>query len=304
MTSKAPSGRSTSGGAVPPTSRRSARQQRLANREANRALTRAGSHGSGGDNGQLMKYTLAAVVIAAVVIGGFIWWTGQGKAKVVLHPPVAPAAKLLTPASIPQNGRTLGNADAKHTLDLYEDFQCTVCSNFTRDSEPQMLIDYVETGQFKIVFHDYIVIDSAKPGSTESLDAAGAAMCANDQGQFWMYHDWLYANQYGENSGAYTKDRLKDIAKAAGIKDLNKFNSCVDGGNHDADVKGETIPSGVTGTPTLIMDGKQLSLNATDYATVSGVLNTALGISPSPSVSASPSASPTVSPSPSPSTKP
>jgi protein-disulfide isomerase len=302
MTSKAPSGRPSSGGSVPPTTRRSARQQRLASREANRSLARAGTRGSGGSGGQLMKYTLAALVVAGLVIAGaFLLTAYQTKNTQTLHDPNPPAARVITPASIPANGRTLGNANAPHTLDLYEDFQCPICSDFTRDSEPQMLIDYVKTGQVKIVYHDYLVIDGKTPGSTESLDAANAALCANDQGQFWLMHDWLFANQYGENSSAYTKDRLKAIGKAAGIKDLNKFNSCVDGGNHNDEIKTATIPSGVTGTPTLIMDGKVLSLNATDYATVSALLNTALGISPSPSVSASPSASPTASPSAAPS---
>jgi len=59
------------GKGAPPTSRRSARQQRLANREANRALTRAGTSGSsGGGFGGIMLWTAIAIVIGAVVIGG------------------------------------------------------------------------------------------------------------------------------------------------------------------------------------------------------------------------------------------
>ena len=118
---------------------------------------------------------------------------------------------------------------------------------------------------------------------------------------FWPYHDWLYANQYSEGSGAFTKDRLKTIGKDAKIPNLTTFNSCVDNGTHDPDVQSEqtgapaplnTQPS----TPTLILDGTPTTNY--DYATVSAALDAKLGITPSPSVSAATSVSPSVSPTP------
>lgn len=308
MTSKAPGERSTAGSAQPPTTRRSARQQRLRSREANRALTKAGTRGSGGSGGSgspLMLFTLAAVVVAAVVIGGAYLLTSQGnKAKGPLPAPNAPVGSAIIPSSIPTNGTTLGAANAK-TIDVYEDFQCPVCRDFTADTEPQIVANYVAGGRAKIVWHDFIIIDK-KPGSTgtESLDAANAARCGGDQGQFWLMHDWLYANQYGEGTGAFTKDRLKAIGKAAGITDLNKFNSCVDSGTHNDEINAETIPPGVNGTPTIIIDGTITSDYS--YAVVSAALDKALGVTPSPSVGPSSSAGTSGSPAPStsPSVKP
>jgi protein-disulfide isomerase len=286
MTSKAPGERSTAGSAQPPTTRRSARQQRLRSREANRALNRAGTRGSGGSGSPLMLYTIVAIVAAVVVIAGALLLT-QPKAKGSLPAPNAPVGSAITPNSIPTNGTTLGATG--HTIDVYEDFQCPVCRDFTADTEPQIVANYVAGGRAKIVWHDYIVIDKA-PGNTgtESLDAANAARCAGDQGQFWLMHDWLYANQHSENTGAFTKDRLKAMGKAAGITDLNKFNSCVDSGTHNDEINAETIPSGVTGTPTIIVDGTITSDYS--YAVVSAALDKALGVTPSPSVS--PSVSP------------
>jgi protein-disulfide isomerase len=244
-----------------------------------------------------MMYTIIAVAIAAVVIAGAFIVTNQSKAKVPLTDPNAPVGSALTPASIPVNGFTLGDANAKHTIDLYEDFQCPICRDFTIDTEPQLVSSYVATGKAKIVWHDFLVIDS-KVGGTESLDAANAARCAADQGKFWPYHDWLYTNQYAEGSGAFTKDRLKTIGKLAGVADLNKFNSCVDSGTHNAEINAETHPTDATGTPAIYVDGVLTA--SFDYATVSAALDKALGISPSPSVGASSSASssPSVSPTP------
>jgi protein-disulfide isomerase len=300
MTSNRPSGRPSSGGGVPPTSRRSARQQRLAQREANRSLARASTHGSGGSNGPLMMYTIIAVAVAVVVIAGAFILTNQSKAKVPLTAPNAPVGSALTPASIAANGFTLGDANAKHTIDIYEDFQCPYCRDFTIDTEPQVIANYVATGKAKLVWHDLVIIDS-KTGGTESLDAANAARCAEDQGKFWPYHDWLYTNQYSEGSGTFSKDRLKTIGKQVGIADLNKFNSCVDGGTHNSDVSAASsasLAAGYSSTPTIVVDGTATA--SFDYATVSAALDKVLGVTPSPSVGASSSAStgPTVSPTP------
>jgi protein-disulfide isomerase len=188
-----------------------------------------------------------------------------------LPAPVAPGARVLTPEYAVTSGRTIGSPSARHTLDIWVDFQCPACGEFNRDVEPQIMDNYVSTGKARVVFHDYIIIDQVR-GGTESLDAANAAMCASDQGQFWKYHDWLFANQYGEGSGAFSKTRLKAIARSAAIVDLNSFNSCVDGGDHNAEVNAEKLPTGAIGTPTLVVDGGT-PLASFDYPTVSAALS-------------------------------
>ena len=306
MTSNRPSGRPSSGNGVPPTSRRSARQQRLANREANRSLSRASTRGTSGSNRSFVPYTGAALLIAVVVIVAAFVLTQQkapATPQVTLNQPIPSVA---TPSGIPSDQRVLGNANAPHTMDMWEDFQCTACEAFTIDVEPQVVTNYVATGKLKLVYHDFMTIDAKKAGSTESRDAANAALCANDQGQFWPYHDWLFANQYSENSGAFTKDRLKQMAQSAGIKDLTKFNTCVDNGTHNADVQAEQtqVQSSWQGTPTLIVDGgTPITFDGT-YSSVSSVIDAALGVnaSPSPGSSGSPAAS--SSPAPSTSTSP
>ena len=37
----------------------------------------------------------------------------------------------------------------------------------------------------------------------ESIRAAEAAACADEQDWFWPFHDTLFANQRGENQGAF-----------------------------------------------------------------------------------------------------
>jgi protein-disulfide isomerase len=138
--------------------------------------------------------------------------------------------------------------------------------------------------------HDFIVIDS-NTGGQESADAANAARCAADQGKFWAYQDWLWANQDAEGSGVFSQDRLIQIGRLAGL-DMTSFQSCVQGGAHLADVRTESASAqsaSIVATPAILVQGQVVP--AYDYATVAaaidGVLPTA---SPSPPESAVPSA--------------
>jgi protein-disulfide isomerase len=273
---------------VPPTSRRSARQQRLASREANRQLARAGTRGSGagGDLGGLLLWTAVALVIGAVVIGGAWVITQKPAAGSSLASPIPP--RVLTPTDIPANGETLGQADAPVTLDVYSDFQCPGCQAFALEIAPKLVEQYVRPGKARIAWHDYTLVDLLVGHGTESRDAANAAMCASDQGKFWRYHDWLYANQFGEGVGSFTLDRLKYIGSQMGLN-TDQFNRCVDDGQHDKEIEAaqEAIPSEVQqrGTPSIMVNGTLINSYALDVlqAAIDGALNP----SPSPSPSAS-----------------
>jgi protein-disulfide isomerase len=311
MTSNRPAGRPSSGSSAPPTSRRSARQQRLANREANRAITRASTRGSeGGGMNSLILWSVVAVVVAVVVVGGLLL-VSQSKSN-SSGAPTAPG--VVTPTTITSNDRTLGNANAPVTLDLYGDFRCSFCLDFTVDGTEKSVVDnYVATGKAKLVWHDFLTVD--KDGSNASRDAANAAWCAADQGKFWTMHDWLYANQGPtEEASAFTKSRLSDIGKGAGL-DMTKFQPCLDGGTHNDAIASEqtSIPKDAGGTPSLFVNGKLVVPPAGKtlaYDSVKPAIDAALASpgasgSVAPSASAAPSAAPsaTAVPSVSPSAK-
>ncbi|HEX7496196.1 MAG TPA: thioredoxin domain-containing protein, partial [Candidatus Limnocylindrales bacterium] len=309
-----PTGRQKAPGKnAPPTSRRSARQQRLANREANRALAKASTHGSsGGSHLLLIGSTVAIVAVMAIIAG--VWFVTRPAP--FSEAPIPPG--LVTPSGIPSNSTTLGQANAPVTIDLWGDFRCTFCFNFTAVQEPQLVQNYVSTGKAKLVWHDFTVVDNLQSGVTESRDAANAALCAADQGKFWTMHDWLYANQSTDESpGAFTQDRLLTIGKDAGL-DTTKYNPCVQQGNHLSAIQAEQTskPAGIQGTPSILVNGKQIqgpadaSGNATvpDYPTIAAAIDAVLNPSASPaasgSVSPSASASASTVPSTAPSTAP
>ena len=169
---------------------------------------------------------------------------------------IAPGSPL--PDGVARDGRTLGASTAKVTLDVWEDFQCPACANFTNQIEPVLVDRYVVPGQLKITFHDFAFLGQ------ESQDAASAARCAGEQGKFWDFHDYLFANQNGENRGWFTRDRFVSIASRIGL-DMPAFEACYDGGSQRPAVTTETqagSTAGVASTPTLILDGRTLALSS------------------------------------------
>jgi protein-disulfide isomerase len=168
----------------------------------------------------------------------------------------APGSPL--PDTVTRDGRTLGASTAKVALDVWEDFQCPACGSFSTQIEPVLVDRYVVPGQLKITYHDYAFIGQ------ESQDASSAARCAGQQGKFWEFHDYLFANQNGENRGWFTRDRFLAIADKIGL-DEAAFQACYDGGSQRQAVTAETqsgTAAGVASTPTLILDGRTLSLSS------------------------------------------
>jgi protein-disulfide isomerase len=116
--------------------------------------------------------------------------------------------------------------------------------------EPTLLKDYVDTGKMTVVYKH-----SAFLGQ-ESIWAAQAAECAADQGQFWAYHDLLFAKQAGENQNAFTKDKLLGFAQELKL-DMVKFEPCLKNDQTLARVQADTKEgqaAGVQGTPSFFIN--------------------------------------------------
>jgi len=97
--------------------------------------------------------------------------------------------------------------------------------------------------------------------SQASKLAAEAALCAGDQGQFWPYHDMLFANQGPLfEEGADSRRGFKQIAATLGL-DTKAFNRCLSRREHRQAVQqllDEGRAQGVNSTPTVIVNGVNL----------------------------------------------
>jgi len=215
---------------------------------------------------QVMQQRLTVIVI--IVVGALLI------AGILIYPSLTPVGALNVPTTVayPQvkdNG--MGNPNAPVKLVIYADFQCPACRDWTKDYEPGFIAKYVATNKVYFVYTPFSFIDENSPG-TESKDAAAAAFCAMDQGNFWQYHDILYANQTSENSGEFTTKRLAAFAEKLGLN-MSQFNACFDGGKYKSLVlqdKAEGTAFGVDSTPSFAVNGKlvvlQSSYNELDTA--------------------------------------
>jgi protein-disulfide isomerase len=168
-----------------------------------------------------------------------------------LAAPTATAVPVVLEARTPSGEYFLGSADAPVTFEMFGDFQCPACGEFARSIEPPFRQQYVDTGKVRFVWHDFPWIGD------ESFDAAQAARCAGKQGHFWQYHDFLYANQRGENAGQFLPANLEAFAASLGL-DRAPFNACYENAQdlpaiNDALRFG--ISHGVDVTPTFLVNG-------------------------------------------------
>jgi protein-disulfide isomerase len=114
---------------------------------------------------------------------------------------------------IPQEGNVLGDPDAPVTIEQYVDLQCPFCKQFSEDGLPQVVDEYVKTGQAKLVLHTLTFIGA------DSERGARVAWAAADQNKMFQFVENFYANQGDENSGYADEAFLKRIAE--GVEGLD-----------------------------------------------------------------------------------
>lgn len=180
-------------------------------------------------------------------------------------------SEVVTPSHLEHVGRTLGSPTAPVTLEAWEDFQCHFCKQANSTILSRIIDQYVSTGQVKIVYRHYAFL------GRESVRAAEASECAAEQGQFWAYHDVLFANQSSQGSGVFSDARLKRYAAEIGL-DEEAFNACFDSGRNASAIEferreGESL--GVDSTPTFFINGRRIT-GAQPYALFESAIQAAL----------------------------
>ncbi len=213
----------------------------------------------------------AAILIAAVLISSSLIYT-RGTSNTGGTVAKKPPAKVTIDLA---GAMILGDPNAPVTVVEYADFQCPFCKRYFQQNNGPLTSEYINTGKVKFVWKDYAFLGQ------ESIWAAEAARCANDQGKFWAYHDYLYNHQGQENSGAFSKVNLKKFAVAIGLN-AKEFNSCLDTDKYASAVQQETQAGsaiGVTGTPAtfingqLIVDAQGDSVGAAPFSLFKGLID-------------------------------
>ena len=193
--------------------------------------------------GSLIKFGILAVVL---VVGGIVALQVFNKGEVV-EPPVG-------------EGRILGDPNAPVTIVEYADFQCPVCKRAATDLVPKIEEEYVASGIVKIEYRYFPFLGQ------ESWDAAQAAAAAEEQGKFWEYYAALYNAQGRENGGAFSYDRLLQLAGEVGL-DVAQFDETLASNVNLEPIQAEADAArerGVSSTPTFFVGDTKI-VGAQEY---------------------------------------
>ncbi|TQJ58303.1 protein-disulfide isomerase [Arthrobacter sp. SLBN-83] len=163
--------------------------------------------------------------------------------------PKTPPAEVVAPGAEAEAGKPV-------KVVLYVDFICPVCKNFETQYNDQ-LTSLRNDGKITVEYRPLGFLDSRSTTNYSSRAANAAACVANTAPEKYAdYFNALYAQQPAEGSAGLSDNDLKKMASDMGVD----INSCVDDKTYRPFVKFTTKEAsaiGVTGTPTVFVDGKQ-----------------------------------------------
>ena len=210
----------------------------------------------------IKKYIVAGIGIAVVIVIAisFTSYLGQFE-QVQKQDDIDSSAMVTVQAPI------LGSESASVTIIEIGDYQCEMCKRWFDHSRSQIIDNYINTGKVNMVFLDMPILGN------DSLIAAEATYCANDQGKYWDYHVTLFEHQEEMNSGWANNERLKSFAFSMGL-DMKEFSQCLDSKHYYSQVKLNAEKSktmGANSTPSFLIvntSGEQKSIRGAQPYTV------------------------------------
>lgn len=157
-------------------------------------------------------------------------------------------------------GTFIGEADAPLLIEMFEDFGCPHCLDFTADIEPLLLEKYVEPGDVRLQYRFF-------PLRQLTANAAIAAQCAAEQDAFWPFHKRLFMAQAHANEGtgpalteAFDTPALRGLAEELRLG-MDAFDTCTMGEEVidviTSDLRTATELN-LPGTPSFIINGEVL----------------------------------------------
>jgi len=129
-------------------------------------------------------------------------------------------SSVLTKENLIEGSIIMGSPNAKITIVEFGDYQCTFCYKFHDETMKKITDEYIKTNNVNFVYKDFPL------NGEESILASEAAYCAEKQNKFWEYHNTLYDNWGGENTGWITENVLLGFARDLEMN-LDDFSQCL-----------------------------------------------------------------------------
>ncbi|HEX7202304.1 MAG TPA: thioredoxin domain-containing protein [Arthrobacter sp.] len=166
-----------------------------------------------------------------------------------LTKPETPPSPVVAPGAEAEEGQPV-------KVIAYIDFICPVCLRF-EETYNEALTSLRNEGKITVEYRPLGFLDR-QSSTNYSSRSANAAACVADTApdKYAEYVNVLFENQPAEGGAGLSDDKLKSLASDIGAD----INSCVDDKTFRPYVKYSTelaANTGITGTPTVFIDGKQ-----------------------------------------------
>jgi protein-disulfide isomerase len=202
-------------------------------------------------------------LVAVVVAGGIglqAWRTSR-------DPVAVPVPSLSAARATITTGRPVvfGEGSAPVVVSLYSDFHCSHCAEFDEQYAP-VLDRAWGSGRARLEIYPMAFIDDG------SAAAANAFACAAEAGFGPAYYAGLFANR----TLTWNADQLVGLAGAVGAVASAEFTRCVTSQAHAGwvdSINAAAAQQGVTGTPTLFVDGARVDIDKLTPDALAAMIN-------------------------------
>lgn len=218
-------------------------------------------------------HVYAGLVPIAFVLGivvGFVIWgdqpgSGEASSSALSRGQTGESRRYDIPISADDPSR--GPADAPITMVEFSDFECPYCRSYFVNTLPRILEAY--PNQVRHIFKN-LPLTSIHPNA---FPAAVAALCANEQGAFWDFHDKLFGMELSLGADAY-----QQYAADLGLSG-DRFTDCLDAQRYSDQVQADynfALQLGIRSTPTFFINGIAI-VGAQPFEVFSQVIESELG---------------------------
>jgi len=148
----------------------------------------------------------------------------------------------------------LGDTGSTIAVVEYSSFGCSSCAVFHKDVFPSLL-ERIKAGEISYTF-----VPLTTGSVPNALGAARAALCVQEQGLFWPYHDTLFSWVEQFANGSFSAKRLETAVGELGL-DVNAYNACITSGRPDRimeTAQAQFRDTNFEGTPAIVVQGVEI----------------------------------------------
>lgn len=202
-------------------------------------------------------YLTFAIVVASLLVGYSMgnFYPLIGSQTANSQPVGRQTTKAVASFNLPSFAPFRGSDSAKINFIEFGDYQCPFCDRFFLQTESSILQNYVNSSKVRFYFMDYAFL------GPDSQTLSQGAWCADEQGLYYTYHDYIFSHQGQEGTGWATPVKLKTIVLNITGLSPQQFGSCLDSQKYAPRVQqlmqlGQSI--GASATPTMFVGNNKI----------------------------------------------